>query len=78
MNKDAEDFLFERIPLIDEMRNNHAVFTRDVIQEMVDKKMISSPKQAWRTLEKWSDKGVYQWGSFFDLGWKVRKEAVDE
>jgi len=37
---------------------------------MVKSGMIKSHKQAWRTLEKWSSKGWYEWGGTMDLGWK--------
>ena len=42
---------------------------RDVIQEMLDKKMIKSKKQAHWTLTKWTNKGIYDYGVSLDLGW---------
>lgn len=48
-------------------------FARDIISEMVIKGLINSPKQAWRTLEKWCDKGIYEYGCCLDLGWKCKK-----
>lgn len=48
----------------------------DIIKKMIEYKMINSPKQAWRTLEKWTDKGIYNYGSRLDLGWK-EKPRVD-
>ena len=44
---------------------------RDTIQEMVDKGLISNHKQAHRTLEKWNEKGWYEYGVALDLGWKT-------
>lgn len=38
-------------------KNAHGnTFPRDVINEMIEKKMIKNFKQALRTLEKWNDK----------------------
>ncbi len=45
-------------------------FPREVIEKMVKGQMIESPKQAWRTLEKWSSNGKYSYGICLDLGWK--------
>jgi hypothetical protein len=42
---------------------------RDVIAGMLARASIASPKQAWRTLEKWSGRGRYNWGVTLDLGW---------
>jgi hypothetical protein len=42
---------------------------RDIIQHMVSTGIIASPKQAWRTLEKWSD--AYDYGVSLDLGWLI-------
>jgi hypothetical protein len=36
---------------------------------MLESGRIASPKQAWRTLEKWDAKGWYEWGVTMDLGW---------
>jgi len=44
---------------------------RDVICIMLDKGMIRNPKQAWRTLEKWVNKNIYEYGTSLDLGWKL-------
>lgn len=66
MNHEAEKYLWDNIN-----KDGHGKpFPREVINEMVRNGMIKSPKQAWRTLEKWSDKGWYDWGSTMDLGWK--------
>lgn len=41
--------------------------------------LINSPdfyihyKRAWYLLEKWSDKGWYEWGTVMDLGWLTRE-----
>lgn len=73
MKKECEDYLWDHIIFIGDMPNYHNRFPRDVINEMIELGMIKSPKQAWRTLEKWSDKGLYEWGSIMDLGWKLKK-----
>jgi hypothetical protein len=41
---------------------------RDAINDMLAEGLIKSPKQAWRTLEKWRD---YEYGVSLDLGWLV-------
>lgn len=78
MHKDAEKFLWEHIwtpESCEELKNRcfkrpKRTSPRDVINKMVEKGMIKSPKQAWRTLEKWSGKGLYNYGCCLDLGWK--------
>lgn len=42
---------------------------RDIIQQMLRDGLIENPKQAWRTLEKWDKKGVFDYGVSLDLGW---------
>lgn len=69
MKKEFEDYLWDRMGGFYEAKP----FVRDIVQEMINLKMINSPKQAWRTLDKWVDKGIYEYGSVFDLGWKCRK-----
>ena len=44
---------------------------REWIQSALDDGRIASPKQAWATLEKWTDKGLYDYGVALDLGWIV-------
>lgn len=44
---------------------------RDIIADMLARGVIKSPKQAWRTLEKWRD---YNYGVTLDLGW-IEAEA---
>lgn len=42
---------------------------RESIELMVTAGIINSPEQAWRTLEKWARKGLYDYGVSLDLGW---------
>lgn len=42
---------------------------REWVQNAIDKGIIAHPKQAWRTLEKWASKGLYDFGVAIDLGW---------
>ena len=66
MKEHLENFLWEHIG-----HNSVCHLTpRDVINFMVEEKMIRSPKQAWRTLEKWSKIGIYDYSNALDLGWK--------
>ena len=69
-----EAHLWQRIPLAGEPGRG-APSTREVIAEMVSKGLISSPKQAWRTLEKWARNGWYDYGVTLDLGWKTGNGA---
>ena len=70
MKKELEDYLWERIRPAGVIDNPHR-WPRDIIKEMLNLGMIKSPKQAWATLEKWCDKGIYEYGVNLDLGWKV-------
>lgn len=44
---------------------------RDVINDMLKKGQVNSPKQAWRTLEKWMAQERYEYGVSMDLGWMI-------
>lgn len=46
---------------------------RDVISDLLARGAIASPKQGWRTLEKWCDKGWYEFGVSLDLDWMTEK-----
>ncbi len=62
-----------RLELEEYLWNNMgARLPRDVIQEMMDRRLINSPKQAYRTLEKWVKQRKYEYGVCIDLGWKIR------
>ncbi len=67
-----EKYLWDNFGLI----KGQFPFARDIINQMVEYKMISNHKQAWRTLEKWSHKGLYSWGCSMDLGWKCTPEEL--
>ena len=41
------------------------------IAKMLAEGVIDNPKQAWRTLEKWARRGVYEYGVSIDHGWRV-------
>lgn len=71
MNRELEDYLWERISYAG---SKSYTFPKDVIDEMLAKGMIQSKKEALATLAKWTRKGMYSWGSVFDLGWKVKKD----
>lgn len=66
MKMENEKYLWDNF----ELEGLGKPFPRDVIKDMVSKEMLNSPKQAWRTLEKWVNKGWYDYGSCLDLGWK--------
>lgn len=60
-------------------KNGHGYpFPREVIKQMLKKDMIKSAKQAWWTLDKWTQKGCYNWGCKKDLGWKEGKSPFKE
>jgi hypothetical protein len=63
MQRDLEDELERRI--------RAGEVARDVIADFVAKGRIASPKQAWATLRKWDNKGRWEYGVTFDLGWFV-------
>lgn len=73
MIKPLENYLWNEISLINENDFISKRSPRDVIREMIERGWIKSPKQAWRTLEKWVSKGKYDYGSYLDLGWKIEK-----
>lgn len=68
MTPDLETYLWERIQVL---WQDGRPTPRTIINEMVHRGMIKSPKQAWRTLEKWSDRGWYEYGVSLDLGWRL-------
>lgn len=68
MTKDAERYLWERVPVAPNTRGQPKV--RETIAAMVASGMIANVKQAWATLEKWSAAGCYDYGVTLDLGWK--------
>jgi hypothetical protein len=76
MKKELEDYLWNEISYVNDERwksgNNR--FPREVIQEIIEKGWINNPKQAYATLDKWIKKGLYSYGSYFDLGWKEKKD----
>lgn len=66
MKEELERYLWNEME-----KNGHgSPFPRDVISDMLNKKMIKSEKEAWRTLEKWLRKDIYDYGCSLDLGWK--------
>lgn len=67
MKPEAEKYLWDRIRMAGDINGK---MPREIIGEMVDSRIIQSPKQAWRTLEKWLAKGKYNYGVCLDLGWR--------
>jgi hypothetical protein len=72
MEKILEDYLWSHIAEPGK-RDEYHRFPRYVIADMLKIGMINSHKQAYRTLEKWSDKGKYEYGTYLDMGWKIEK-----
>jgi hypothetical protein len=73
MKKNIEDYLWERIRSNSRPPKGFEIDfpnTKSIIDSMLELKMISSPKQAWATLEKWPKQGKYNYGCRLDLGWK--------
>ena len=54
------------------LTRHHTSTVRDIICELASE-LEFVPKQAWRTLEKWCDKGWYDYGVSIDLGWLTDK-----
>jgi hypothetical protein len=61
MTRDKENCLWRQI--------KEGLSPRDAIRVMVNRGIIQSHKEAWRTLEKWAKKGIYGYGVSLDLGW---------
>jgi hypothetical protein len=61
MDAELEKYLWERV--------SNGDIPRNVICDMLVKGMIQNEKQAYRTLEKWSDRGVYDYGITIQSGW---------
>jgi hypothetical protein len=66
MEKKLENLLWKNIRESDAKKEAPRFF----IDYMVKNNFIKSPKQAWRTLEKWLDKNLYDYGTALDLGWR--------
>lgn len=58
MKDDEKQFLLDIL--------NRGITPRDIINEP---DFYMHHKRAWYLLEKWSDKGWYDWGISMDLGW---------
>ncbi len=80
MKKILEDYLWNEINYVNDERWNGEFYRtpRDVIKEMIERKWIESPKQAYATLNKWTGKGIYEYGSCLDLGWKCNRRNIGE
>jgi hypothetical protein len=63
MNIELESSLWRRIA--------SGKYARDWIVEALADGRINAAKQAHRTLEKWTRKGLYDYGVAIDLGWIV-------
>lgn len=68
MTRDLEDEL--------RARTVAGEIARDVIADLLARGAIASWKQAWRTLEKWSARGRWDYGSSIDLGWPVDTDGT--
>ncbi len=66
MNVECEDFLWAGL----HGPGKTGVLPREIIDNMINEGLIQNHKQAWRTLEKWSRKDWYDYGTAIDLGWK--------
>jgi hypothetical protein len=42
---------------------------RDIIEDLFTRGAVESRKQPFRTLEKWCDRGWWDYGTSADLGW---------
>ncbi len=71
MSPENEAYLWDRLPIAGEPITK---FTREIIDEMLEKGMINHPAQAWATLNKWCKKDWYDYGTTLDMGWKYQKQ----
>ena len=68
MEKHLENYLWNEME-----KNGHGFpFPNDVIMDMFSKGMIKNPKQAYRTLEKWTKNKKYDYGCSLLFGWKIK------
>ncbi len=72
MNKEAEEYLYSNLRTLHSILDEERL-PRAIIAKMVAEGAIATPKQAWRTLEKWARKGLYEYGTSIDLGWKIEQ-----
>jgi len=70
MRDELEAYLWQKIRLMGDVRG---AVPRTIVHEMVVSGMIASKKQAWRTLEKWASKGLYDYGIALDRGWRTQE-----
>lgn len=68
MDAQAEEYLWRHIRFPEE---SDSEAPRDVIARMLRLAMIDTPRQAWRTLENWSERDLYDYGVTLDMGWRV-------
>lgn len=76
MEKVLEDYLWNEITIYSGDGCEILIvrrMPRDVINEMLERGWIKSPKQAWGTLNKWIRKGRYDYGCSLDCGWGIDK-----
>lgn len=80
MKYKIEKHLYEKMQKLEEINKNHLkeyrlrVTPRDIINSMIEFKIIKSYKEADRTLEKWVVKGIYDYGSSIDMGWLINSQ----
>jgi len=74
MRRELEQYLWDRMRDID----GSGEMPRDIIGDMLSRGMIERPKQAWRTLEKWWRKEIYEYGTTIDLGWRTQGNLSSE
>lgn len=61
MTRELEESLFQYV--------KRGKWAGDWINNALETKVIASRKQAWRTLEKWTNKGLYHYGVSLEMGW---------
>jgi hypothetical protein len=75
MRADLEKYLWKRIRVLGAVSYSDDELPRTIIADMKQQGLIQSEKQAWRTLEKWTRRGAYNYGVTLDLGWREREEV---
>ena len=78
MSPELEEALWRAVPECGVSRGWGAPHpVRQWINDACESGLLKSPKQAWRTLEKWCSQDCYEYGVTLDLGWRTGKPRTE-